>query len=82
MAGDGPRGTQPRPARSCVLRDLGIPRVKIKIGESWGTEPARDRARIDFARRVIGPDAELYVDANGGYTRKQARSARSIRSAR
>jgi L-alanine-DL-glutamate epimerase-like enolase superfamily enzyme len=21
---------------------------------------------------VIGPDAELYVDANGGYTRKQA----------
>jgi L-alanine-DL-glutamate epimerase-like enolase superfamily enzyme len=50
----------------------GIPRVKIKIGESWGTEEARDLARIAFARRVIGADAELYVDANGGYTRKQA----------
>ena len=52
--------------------DWAIPRVKIKIGESWGTEPDRDLARIAFARQVIGPDAELYVDANGGYTRKQA----------
>jgi len=49
-----------------------IPRVKIKIGESWGAREARDLARIAFARQVIGPGAELYVDANGGYTRKQA----------
>jgi L-alanine-DL-glutamate epimerase-like enolase superfamily enzyme len=49
-----------------------IPRVKIKIGESWGANEARDLSRIAFARQVIGPDAELYVDANGGYTRKQA----------
>ena len=62
--------------------DLAIPRVKIKIGESWGTEPGRDLARIVFARRVIGPDAELYVDANGGYTRKQAvRMARAMAEA-
>jgi L-alanine-DL-glutamate epimerase-like enolase superfamily enzyme len=53
-------------------RQWEIPRVKIKIGESWGAEPARDLARIAFARQMIGPDAELYVDANGGYTRKQA----------
>jgi L-alanine-DL-glutamate epimerase-like enolase superfamily enzyme len=52
--------------------NLGIPRVKIKIAESWGTAPGRDLARIAFARQVIGPDVELYVDANGGYTRKQA----------
>jgi L-alanine-DL-glutamate epimerase-like enolase superfamily enzyme len=52
--------------------DWRIPRVKIKIGESWGANEARDLARIAFARQVIGPDAELYVDANGGYTRKQA----------
>jgi L-alanine-DL-glutamate epimerase-like enolase superfamily enzyme len=52
--------------------DQRIPRVKIKIGESWGSEPARDLARIAFARKVIGPDVELYVDANGGYRRKQA----------
>lgn len=49
-----------------------IPRVKIKIGESWGADEARDLARIARAREVIGPDVELYVDANGGYRRKQA----------
>ncbi|HEX7355473.1 MAG TPA: enolase C-terminal domain-like protein [Mycobacteriales bacterium] len=52
--------------------DWGIPRVKIKIGESWGQDVPRDLRRIAFARSVIGPDVELYVDANGGYTRKQA----------
>ncbi|MGH3631297.1 MAG: enolase C-terminal domain-like protein, partial [Sciscionella sp.] len=50
----------------------GIPRVKIKIGESWGTEVGRDLERITFAREHIGDSAELYVDANGGYGRKQA----------
>ena len=59
--------------------DLAIPRVKIKIGESWGTAQARDLARIAFARKVIGPETELYVDANGGYGRKQAvRVARAM----
>jgi L-alanine-DL-glutamate epimerase-like enolase superfamily enzyme len=48
-----------------------IPRVKIKIGESWGTEVARDLARMTQAREVVGPDVELFVDANGGYDRKQ-----------
>ncbi|MGH3852276.1 MAG: enolase C-terminal domain-like protein [Pseudonocardiaceae bacterium] len=52
--------------------DWSIPRVKIKIGESGGTRVPRDLARIAFARKVIGPDVELYVDANGGYSRKQA----------
>lgn len=51
----------------------GIPRVKIKIGEAWGTEPERDLARVRAARAVIGRDAELYVDANGGYSVGQAR---------
>ncbi len=54
------------------VHDQGIPRVKIKIGESWGTDVPRDLARMTAARRVIGDDAELYVDANGGYQRKQA----------
>jgi L-alanine-DL-glutamate epimerase-like enolase superfamily enzyme len=52
--------------------DQGITRVKIKIGESWGGRPRRDLARIAQARAVIGPDVELFVDANGGYERKQA----------
>ncbi|MCF3119916.1 mandelate racemase [Streptomyces arenae] len=50
----------------------GIPRVKIKVGEGWGRAAARDVSRVRTARDVIGPQAELYVDANGGYTRKQA----------
>ena len=49
-----------------------IPRVKIKIGEGWGGNERRDLARAELAREVIGPDAELYVDANGGYTVGQA----------
>ncbi len=54
------------------VQDQRIPRVKIKIGESWGREERRDLARVRLAREVIGPDAELYVDANGGYTTGQA----------
>lgn len=51
---------------------LGIPRVKIKIGESWGTRTERDLARMGVARETVGDTVELYVDANGGYERKQA----------
>ncbi len=51
----------------------GIPRVKIKIGESNGSRTDRDLARIALARRTIGDDVELFVDANGGYDVGQAR---------
>lgn len=62
--------------------ELGIPRVKIKIGESWGSREARDLARVRLAREVIGDATELYVDANGGYSRKQAvRMARAFADA-
>jgi L-alanine-DL-glutamate epimerase-like enolase superfamily enzyme len=46
----------------------GIPRVKMKIG----THPEDDLERARAAREAIGPDAELFVDANGAYSRKQA----------
>jgi L-alanine-DL-glutamate epimerase-like enolase superfamily enzyme len=49
-----------------------IPRVKIKIGQSWGGDERRDLARVALAREVIGPDTALYVDANGGYSAAQA----------
>ncbi|MET7573271.1 enolase C-terminal domain-like protein [Streptomyces sp. NPDC005492] len=59
--------------------EQGIPRVKIKIGESWGRAERRDRERIAQARHTIGGTSELYVDANGGYGRKQAiRMARHL----
>jgi L-alanine-DL-glutamate epimerase-like enolase superfamily enzyme len=54
------------------VTEQAIPRVKIKIGESRGGDVARDLARMRQAREVIGDDVELYVDANGGYGRKQA----------
>jgi len=46
----------------------GIPCVKMKIG----SDPSRDPERVRIAREAIGSKAELYVDANGAYTRKQA----------
>ena len=52
--------------------DQGILRVKIKIGESWGTNVRRDLERVAVARQTIGPDVELFVDANGGYDAQQA----------
>jgi L-alanine-DL-glutamate epimerase-like enolase superfamily enzyme len=47
---------------------MGIPRVKMKIG----TDPTVDPKRVAEAREAIGPDTELFVDANGAYSRKQA----------
>jgi L-alanine-DL-glutamate epimerase-like enolase superfamily enzyme len=46
----------------------GIPRVKMKIGR----DPAADPARVRAARDAIGDAAELFVDANGAYSRTQA----------
>ncbi len=46
----------------------GIPRVKMKIG----THPEDDLRRVKVARHAIGDATELFVDANGAYSRKQA----------
>jgi L-alanine-DL-glutamate epimerase-like enolase superfamily enzyme len=46
----------------------GIPRVKMKVGR----EPDADPARVRAARQAIGDGAELFVDANGAYSRTQA----------
>jgi len=47
---------------------LGIPRVKMKVSR----DPERDPERLDAARQAIGDETELYVDSNGGLSRKQA----------
>jgi len=46
----------------------GIHFVKMKIGR----DPGADVQRVAAARDAIGPDAELFVDANGAYARKLA----------
>jgi L-alanine-DL-glutamate epimerase-like enolase superfamily enzyme len=48
--------------------ERGIGKVKIKVG----SEPAADPKRVRAARDAIGPEAQLFVDANGAYDRKQA----------
>lgn len=50
------------------VHDDCIPRVKMKVGR----EPREDAARVAAARKAIGKDAELFVDANGAYVVKQA----------
>jgi L-alanine-DL-glutamate epimerase-like enolase superfamily enzyme len=46
----------------------GIWRVKMKVGR----DPMCDVERVRAARHAIGTAAELFVDANGAYVRKQA----------
>lgn len=61
------------------VHDLGIPRVKMKIGTDRGACPEADLKRIGRAREAIGADAALFVDANGAYCAKEAvRLARQL----
>ena len=46
----------------------GFGMVKMKIGR----EADQDVKRVQAARKAIGPALELFVDANGAYSRKQS----------
>lgn len=48
--------------------EAGLQAVKMKIGR----DPAQDLVRVKAVRKAIGPNVELFVDANGAYARKQA----------
>lgn len=48
--------------------EQGIIRVKMKVGR----DAAADIGRVRAARAAIGENVELFVDANGAYSRKQA----------
>ncbi len=50
------------------VHELRIPMVKMKVGR----DPDADPKRVAAARKAIGKDAQLFVDANGAYSRKQA----------
>ena len=70
--------TSSSPAQLGGWVEAGIPRVKMKVGR----DPEADPERVAPARGAIGPDAELFVDANGAYRRKQAlRQAERLRRA-
>ncbi|MGH1550610.1 enolase C-terminal domain-like protein [Leifsonia poae] len=46
----------------------GLRAVKLKVGSDAGDDPRR----VALAREAVGPEVELFVDANGAYQRKQA----------
>jgi L-alanine-DL-glutamate epimerase-like enolase superfamily enzyme len=46
----------------------GIPRVKLKTSR----DPAADPARLDAVRKAVGPETEIFADANGALGRKAA----------
>lgn len=46
----------------------GIRMVKMKVG----AHPEQDIDRVHAAREAIGPEVQLFVDANGAYSCKQA----------
>ena len=48
--------------------EVGIRRVKMKVGRDANAHPAR----VCAAREAIGSDAELFIDANGAWTPAQA----------
>lgn len=48
--------------------EQGIKMVKMKVG----TRPADDLRRVEAARKAIGEETQLFVDANGAYSRKEA----------
>src|SRR5262249_51645561 len=56
------------PAQLERLRVTGIKRAKIKIGAG----PRSDRERAAIARKVLGDDVGIMVDANGNYTVDEA----------
>ena len=56
-------------------QEAGCAAMKIKIGQDWGANLARDISRVCRLRELAGDDVELMVDANGGYSVAQARRA-------
>ena len=68
------RRHRPGPARAVGPgRSRAIPGSRSRSARVVGTSRReRDLERVAFARRVIGDQVELFTDANGAYSRKQA----------
>jgi L-alanine-DL-glutamate epimerase-like enolase superfamily enzyme len=52
--------------------ESGCRAVKIKIAEAHGRRSDRDVRRVAVGRRLVGDEAGVFVDGNGGYSAKQA----------
>ncbi len=54
--------------------DQGLRAVKMKVGR----DPVADRRRVAAVRAAIGDTVGLFVDANGAYSRQQARAMAEV----
>ena len=61
-----------------LWRSLGCTAMKIKIGQDWGSDTVRDLHRVRRLRQLAGDGVALMVDANGGYSRAQARRVGAV----
>jgi muconate cycloisomerase len=64
-------GSRALGAVALLVRMLGIPRVKVKVGVDLDD----DLERLRLLRRVLGGDVDLRVDANCAWTAEQALAA-------
>jgi len=58
-------------ALALAIRALGVRQVKIKVG----ADLERELRSLELLRRLLGPDADLRVDANCGWTIDEAPAA-------
>ncbi len=64
----------PAQARSIVNAGHGCRTAKVKVAEA-GQSLDDDLARVAAVREALGPDGHIRVDANGGWSLLQARTA-------
>jgi L-alanine-DL-glutamate epimerase-like enolase superfamily enzyme len=66
-------------AEQCGYVERGMKAVKMKVGKDFGQSEQEDVARLAAVREAVGPDVQIYIDANNGYYAKQAiRMARTF----
>ena len=59
-------------AEQCGYVERGMKAVKMKVGKDFGQSEQEDVARLAAVREAVGPDVQIYIDANNGYYAKQA----------
>ena len=66
-------------AEQCGYVERGMKAVKMKVGKDFGQSEREDVARLAAVREAVGPEVEIFIDANNGYYAKQAiRMARTF----
>lgn len=59
-------------AEQCGYVERGMNAIKMKVGKDFGQSEREDVARLAAVREAVGPDIQIFIDANNGYYAKQA----------